>query len=138
MAGLTLTKANYYQAIEQLEQRFGCKQLNINKHMDVLLRIDSVTTSQSVRDLNKLFDDISCHVHSLSSLGVESGTYGGLLCSVLMSKIPQDLQFIISRKVSKSDWNVDTIMKLTGEELIAWERFGGRQCKDDSIEYKTR
>ena len=34
-AGLTLTEANYKEAVEILQKRFGCKQRIISKHMDI-------------------------------------------------------------------------------------------------------
>ena len=139
VAGLALTDANYHQAVETLQKRFGCKQQIINKQMDALLRIESVTESHGVRDLCRLFDDISCHVHSLSTLGVESATYGGLLCPVLMNKIPQDLQLIISHKVSEADWTVNKLMEVIEEELTARERIDARQGRFQgrTSEHKT-
>ena len=127
VAGLALTDANYHQAIETLQKRFGCKQQIINKHMEALMRMESVTTSHGVRDLRRLFDDVSCHVRSLKTLGVESATYGSLLCPVLMNKIPHDLQLIISRKVAEADWTIDKLLELIEEELTARERIGARQ-----------
>lgn len=36
VAGLTLTSANYKEAVATLKRRFGNKQLIINRHMDLL------------------------------------------------------------------------------------------------------
>ena len=94
--------------------------------MDALLRLESVTTSHSVRDLRRLFDDVSCQVRSLRTLGVESATYGSLLCPVLMNKIPQDLQLIISHEVSEADRTIDNILELIEKELTARKRIGAR------------
>ena len=87
--------------------------------MDALLQFEAISSSQNTRVLCKLFDDISCHVCSLKSLGIEPETYGGLLCPVLLSKIPQDLWLIVSRKVSESDWKLDLLMTAIEEELEA-------------------
>ena len=122
VSGLALTSANYHKAVETLQKRFGCKQQIVNKHMDSLLQVEAVTSSQNTRALRKLFDFISSHVCSLASLGVESDTFGGLLCPVLINKIPADLQLIISRKVSEADWNLDILMKAIEEEIVARER----------------
>ena len=48
ISGLSITTANYAEAITILQKRFGNKQLVVNKHMDALLEIDAVT---SMRDL---------------------------------------------------------------------------------------
>ena len=42
--GLTLSSANYQQAIDILSKRFGNKQLIISKHMDTLLNIDALSS----------------------------------------------------------------------------------------------
>ena len=129
VSGLALTSANYHKAIETLQKRFGCKQQIINKHMDSLLQVEAVTSSQNTRALRKLFDFISSHVRSLASLGVETDTFGGLLCPVLINKIPADLQLIISRQVSEADWNLDILMKAIEEEIVARERVGAGSAR---------
>ena len=103
ISGLALTAANYQKAIDTLKGRFGCKQQIENKHMDALLQVEVVGSSQNTRALQRLFNNISCHVHSLKSLGVESKSYGNLLCAVLLNNLPADLQVIVSHKVSKED-----------------------------------
>jgi hypothetical protein len=44
IAGLTLSSANYAEAVDILEKRFGNKQLIISKHMETLLNMDVVTS----------------------------------------------------------------------------------------------
>ena len=85
--------------------------------MDALLQVECVTSSQNIRTLRRLFDNISSHVCSLKSLGLEPESYGSLLCPVLITncKLPADLQLIVSCKVSGTDWKL---------EIIARERLG--------------
>lgn len=80
VSGLALTSANYLKAVDTLRKRFGCKQQIVKRHMDALLQVDAVTSSQNTRALHKLFDYISSHVRSLNSLGIESESYGSILC----------------------------------------------------------
>ena len=70
VSGLALTAANYHKAIDTLKKRFGCKQQIVNKHMDALLQVEAIVSSQNTRALRRLFDNISCHVRSLKSLGI--------------------------------------------------------------------
>ena len=86
VSGLALTAANHQKAIDTLKGGFGCKQ------QIALLQVEAVVSSQNTRALRRLFDNISCHVRSLKSLGVESKSYGILLCPVLLNKIPTDIQ----------------------------------------------
>ena len=48
---MTLTGANYDEAIEILRKRFGNIQLIINKHMEQLLNTDGVTSQHDVKGL---------------------------------------------------------------------------------------
>ena len=91
ISGLSLTAANYDEAVTILKRRFGNKQLIINRHMKTLLNISSVKSSLNIQVLRQLHDLIESQVRSLKSLGVSSSSYGSLLSSVVMSKLPQDL-----------------------------------------------
>ena len=51
IAGLTLSSANYQQAIEILRKRFGNKQIIISKHMDTLLNMDTISSDRHLKDL---------------------------------------------------------------------------------------
>ena len=62
---------------------------------------------------------MEAHIHSLKSLGVSSDSYGNLLSSVLLSKLPQELHLIISTKMSKDD---SVLMEELEQEIKARER----------------
>ena len=121
ISGLSLTASNYEEAVAVLKKRFGNTQLIINKHMDALLSLDPVT-STNTKVLRCLCDQIDSHIRSLKSLDVPSSSYGRLLSSVLMSKIPQELRLIVSRKVSCENFDFDEIMKVIEDEIDARER----------------
>ena len=62
------------------------------------------------------------HIRSLKALGVGPDTYGTILSSVLLNKLPSELRLIISRKISNSALNINTLLAIMGEELTARER----------------
>ena len=64
IAGLTLSSANYAEAVDILEKRFGNKQLIISKHMETLLNMDVVTSDQNLRGLGRLYDGAESHIWS--------------------------------------------------------------------------
>ena len=68
ISGLSLTEANYSQAIEILEKRFGSKQQIISKHMDILLNLEPVATT-SAKALRNLYDHVEGIEVSWSQLG---------------------------------------------------------------------
>ena len=87
ISDLILTGANYDEAIDILQKQFGNKQLIINKQMEQLLNIDSVTSQHVVKGLRHLYDVIESNVRSHKSLGVKAKSYSSLLFSVLMIKL---------------------------------------------------
>ena len=119
IAGLTLSSEN--EAIDILLKRFG-KQLIISRHMVLLLNVEAVPSDQNVKALRRLYDTIKSHIRSLKSLGVESASYGALLSSVLLNKLPPDICLIVSRKVASSELDMDSLIKAFEEELAARER----------------
>ena len=122
IAGLTNSSDNYQQAIDILHKRFGNKQLIISKHMDILLNLHAVQSDHHLRDLRRLYDTTESQVRGIKSLGVESTTYRALLSSILTAKLPPDLRLIISRKISSSNLNMDTLLEAFEQELVARER----------------
>ena len=56
ISGLSLTAANYDEAVAILKRRFGNKQLIINRHMETLLNINSVKSGLNIQALRQLHD----------------------------------------------------------------------------------
>jgi len=110
IAGLTLSAANYQQAIEILRKRFGNKQVIISKHMDTLMNMDAISSDRNLKELRRLYDHTESHVRSLKSLGIEAASYGALLSPVLLAKLLPDLRLIVSRKVSDSNLDMDALL----------------------------
>ena len=121
ISGLSLTASNYEEAVAILKKRFGNKQQIINRHMDILLNVSPVT-NQDTRKLRELYDPLESHFRSLKSLGIPSNSYGSLLSSIIMNKLPQELRLIISREIKDQDWQPDNNMHALEDELKARER----------------
>ena len=132
ISGLTLTTTNYQEAVDILNKRFGNKQQIVSKHMDALLNIDPVMSNHNLKALRQLYDTIESHVRGLKSLGVSADSYGSLLSSVLLNKLPQEIQLIVSRKAGSDDWQLDKLMKLLEEEVQARERAAASQLTSTS------
>ena len=92
----------------------------------MLLHVEAVHSVHSTKALRCLFDNVSFHVRSLQSLGVEPNCYSSLLCPVLLTKLPAELQLTIIRKVTEADCNLDSLMRAVEEEIVARERIGVR------------
>jgi hypothetical protein len=103
IAGLALTADNYSAAIDILKKRFGNKQQIISKHMEQLLQVDAVTSQYDLKGLRHLYDVVESNVCSLKALGVNSESYGTLLSSVFVTKLPNELRLIVSRQAGEGE-----------------------------------
>ena len=56
---------------------------------------------------------------------MEASSYGGLLSSILMSRLPSELRPVISRQLSESEWDLTVVMKTLQSEIEARERSVG-------------
>ena len=122
IAGLTLTAANYNEAIETLKKRFGNPQLIVNRHTEALLNIAAVSSNHDVKGFRRLHDSVEAHVRGLRALGVPATAYGGILSSVLVNKLPPEIRLIISREMTGDGWNLDKVMKIIEREVDAREQ----------------
>ena len=93
---LTLTGANYGEAIAVLKRRFGNKQ-QIICYMDILVTVPAVIGNHDVKPLRRLYDTMESNVRSLRSLGFPADSYGSLLSTLIMNKLPNELRSIIRR-----------------------------------------
>lgn len=122
IAGLALSAANYQEAVEVLKKRFGNRQLIISRHMESLLSVAAISSDHQLRDLRQLYDQSEANIRSLKALGVEPVSYGTMLSSVLLTKLPPELRLIVSRKFSSDNLDMDSLLKTFEQELTARER----------------
>ena len=64
ITGLSLTSANYKDALDLLKRRFAEKQLIISARMERLLKLPSIP-SEDIRKLGKLLDLIEAQIRAL-------------------------------------------------------------------------
>ena len=82
--------------------------------MDFLLNVEAVSSQHNIRGQQHLYDLVE--VSGLKSLGVELTSYGRLLLSVLLQKLPLDLR-LLSREIREDDWNLDSLLRQLEEEI---------------------
>ena len=119
--GLSLSADSYHEAVDILNKRFGNKQKIIDRHMGLLLNMDKVSSASSVTALRRLYDGIETNTRALKALVIAEESYGRLLSSVLVQRLPQELRLIAGREI-EGDWNLPYILKVIGRELEARER----------------
>ena len=121
IAGLTLTSANYAEAIATLKKRFGSTQLIVNKHMDGLLSLPTVNSHHDVKGLRRLYDAVESYVRGLRALGVPTEFYGGMLISIIMSKLPAEIFLIVSREITTDSWEISDVLTTIDREVTIRE-----------------
>ena len=99
VTGLSLTSANYQTAVDSSKERFSCEEVVISAHMDALLKLPGANTNSDTKKLRGIYDEVEQHVCGLKAVGISSKQCGKLLVPILMNKIPQELQLIITRKL---------------------------------------
>ena len=85
--------------------------------MDTLINMDPIPSDRHLRDPRRLYD--ITHVRSLKSLGIDQSP---MELYSLPSCWPSCLRLIMSRKVSDSDLDIDSLLTTFEEELTARER----------------
>jgi len=56
-----------------------------------------------------VYDQIEIKIHSLQALGIKAESYRSLLIPVVMEKIPEESQLVISRKMKLDTWDVNEL-----------------------------
>ena len=70
--GISLTSENYEHAWILLTERYGNPHLVISSHMDQLLKLERLKSSNNVREFRSLYDKLESRLRSLLLLGIDS------------------------------------------------------------------
>ena len=97
--------------------------------MENLLKLPQVITINNINSLRKLYDTIEFSIRNLTTLHVESNTYGALLIPLLTKNLLNEMRIIIARKFNENVWNLDDMMTYFKEELAANERCNSIRTK---------
>ena len=127
VSGFTLTNTNYEQSISLLEARFGKKQRIINAHMKALWNLP--TPSNTASSLRQLYDTVETHIRGLESLGKSKDTYGDLLVSLILGRLPTPVIRNITRSHSTDQWTIDELRTGIEREIAILE--SGLENRDD-------
>ena len=113
--GFPLTNANYEQSLNLLKERFGNPSKIVNAHMNALVQLPS--PSLDLPSLRSFFDNVEKNIRGLASVGVSHDSYGSLLVSILLGKLPEDLRKTLAREHNTSDWTLDQVRKSILREI---------------------
>ena len=69
----------------------------IYSHMESLLKLSCVSSMVDIKRIRMVHDMIESNVRSLQNLGISAEMYGSLLIPIMVAKILEELNLIISK-----------------------------------------
>ncbi|XP_057299542.1 uncharacterized protein LOC130630166 [Hydractinia symbiolongicarpus] len=86
--------------------------------MKKLLKLEQANNLTNIETLRNVFVNVETQVRSLENLDVTSENYGPLLIPVLMSKLPEELNLIITRQFNDKDcWDMKLVLRALKSEI---------------------
>ena len=99
ISGLSLSAANYVQAIELLKDRYGNSQVLISAYMKKFVLLPKIKNNDDIKGLRNLYDQVESSVWNLQILKVDTNSCDSLLVLLVNKKLPTDIcVIIIARK----------------------------------------
>ena len=90
------------------------------------MKINALHRIADVSEVRRFYDTVEIHCRGLQSLGVDPKTYGTVLVNLLLQKLPEEIQLIISRKLSElhgdEDWELPKLLEILKVEIKAREK----------------
>ena len=83
--------------------------------------LPKIVSNEDLHGLRALYDRIEAATRSLKSVGVPSSNCSALLSPLVMSRFPQELHLLISRKLEE-EWSVTKLLESMGEDLTIREK----------------
>ena len=82
----------------------------------------SVPCHHNLKGLQCLYNSIEFNVRGLQALAVFAGSYGSFHTSILMDKLPAEIQIIVSRELTGETWSREELMNIVIREVSAREQ----------------
>ena len=134
IVGFTLTERNYTQSLELLKDRFGQPYKIINTHMEALLNLTK--PSNNLASLQGFHDTIERHMRSLSAFGKSPESYGMLLTSSILIKLPVETKRHMACEHYETEWSIKDVLAAICKEVQIFEmshQHGGKPSNYDSF-----
>jgi hypothetical protein len=102
ISGLAVTKANYEDAVDLLVKRFGGERTIVDAHISGLIGINPCVSD----NLQETYDAAEKHIRGLKALGITPDQYELVLTPILLSKFPEEIQYVVARDHDNESWNL--------------------------------
>ncbi|XP_037515421.1 uncharacterized protein LOC119391844 [Rhipicephalus sanguineus] len=101
IAGLPATASCYAEALDILKNRFAKTDVIIQTHMQRLIDIQPVRSSNDLQGLRCLYDTVQSQTRALKSLGVPEDNYFAMLYPILLKALPHDLVIDFNKTIAR-------------------------------------
>ncbi|XP_070535309.1 uncharacterized protein [Ptychodera flava] len=116
--GLSLTAANYSNAIELLVKRYGQPHMVKAAYMKALWELPR--PNGDLASLREFYDATETYIRGLQSLGKDESSYGDLLVPIIMEKLPSRIRELITRDHGTSrEWSLQELREAISREIDA-------------------
>ena len=132
ISGLTLIAENYQEAVNLLKSRYGNKQMLISAYSRELLSLPVVHASDDVSKLREVYGRIEVNIRGLKGMKITIAEYGPMLVQIVLSKLPEDVQLLLSRLMATStspeesedpegEWKIEKLLSYLKQEIESRE-----------------
>ena len=112
--GFPLRHTNYIQALELLKERFGQEHQIVYTYRQGLLKLPRPTsTIVSLR----MFQEKMEYIRGLQSLGQGQESFGNLLVSVVLGKLPTDIKCNMTRDHGNNKWQLQDLRQALKKKI---------------------
>ena len=113
--GFPLTHTNYIQAVELLKERFGQEHQIVYAYMQGLLELPRPTST--IVSLRMFQEKMESYIRGLQSLGQGQESFGNLLVSVILGKLPVDVKHNMTRDHGNNKWQLQDLRQALKKEI---------------------
>ncbi len=113
--GFTLCNANYQQAINLLQQRYGQIQKITAAYMSNLLQLPS--PAANIRELRYFYDRLETNIRGLEALGEAQDSYGNLLIPIILERLSSETRRNLARENKTKTWTLSDLRQAIYREI---------------------
>ena len=113
--GFPLTHTNYIQAVELLKERFGQEHQIVYAYMQGLLELPRPTSTIII--LRTFQEKMESYIRGLQSLGQGQESFGNLLVSVILGKLPAEVKRNMTRDHGNNKWKLQDLRQALKKEI---------------------
>ena len=119
IGGFPLTDTNYIHSVELLKEKYGQQYKQVDAHMEALL--NAPAPSHNLASLQSFHNTVQIHMRALSALDMPPESYGPLLTSVILSKLPSETRTNMARDHYDPKWTIDELLASISKEIRIFE-----------------